>query len=101
MKPSHMTKIKLVPDAITKEMDAREFVDFASKKAYLIRKSWFVPPTLGSGRWDCLLSNLKMSDPTDQTPQTRSRYLSVSRQKSPQVAMMSPNDSTIVYIGFP
>jgi hypothetical protein len=44
-----MTKVKLVPDSIIKKMDAKEFIDFAEKKPFLIRSSRFVPPQLGSG----------------------------------------------------
>lgn len=43
-----MTKIKLVPDSLTKEMDAKEFLEFALKRPYLIKRSRFVPPEIGS-----------------------------------------------------
>jgi hypothetical protein len=39
-----------VTDTITKEMSPREFIDFASANAHLIKESRFVPCKRGSGK---------------------------------------------------
>jgi hypothetical protein len=83
MNPLRITKVKLVPDSIIKKMDAKEFIDFAEKKPFLIRSSRFVPPQLVPVVWDGLSLNSKMTQAAHQSEEQKPAVGKSSQIPSP------------------